>query len=130
MDITSFLNGQQLCFHSAKKHENGVSYMIGCLLVVRIYTFMKEIKLYICALYTIFLFVKSENNNFIKEIKRILPAFIAKKLNPLQARCSIPGFCSVKWLRVFDSPGWYTNPSQVRLQQTLVLNYLTRKDGL
>ena len=38
---------------------------------------MKEIKVYIRALYIVFLFVKTENNNFIKEIKYVLRAFIA-----------------------------------------------------
>ena len=36
--------GLQVCFHSAIKHENDVSNMVGCLQVVRIYGFMKEIK--------------------------------------------------------------------------------------
>ena len=41
----------------------------------------------------------------------------------------ISGFCSIKGMRVFDSPGWDTNPLQVSSQQTLVLIYLPRKDG-
>ena len=53
------------------KHENDVSIMVGCLQVVRIYSFMKEIKVDKLALYIVFLFVKMENNNFIKEIKKI-----------------------------------------------------------
>ena len=69
--------GQQVCLHSTMKHENDVSYMIGCLQVVITYSFMKEIKLYIRASYIIFLFVKLENNNFIKEIKHFLCVFIA-----------------------------------------------------
>ena len=44
--------------------------------VVRIYSFIKEIELYIRASYTVFLFVKLENDNFIKEIKHVLRAFI------------------------------------------------------
>ena len=36
-------------------------------------SFKKEIKLYILPLYIIFLFVKSENNNFIEEIKLCSP---------------------------------------------------------
>ena len=64
---------QQVCFHSVMKHENDVGDTIGCLEVVRIYSFRKEIKL---ASYIAFLFVKSETNNFIKEIKHILRAFI------------------------------------------------------
>ena len=59
------------------KHEHDVSNMVGCLQVVRIYSFMKEIKVYIRASYISFLFVKTENNNFIKEIKHVLRAFIA-----------------------------------------------------
>ena len=47
-----------------KKHENDVGYMIGCLQVVRIYSFF------------FFLFFKAKNN-FIKEIKYVLRAFIA-----------------------------------------------------
>ena len=39
-----------------------MSNMIGCLRVVRIYSFMKEIKLYIRASYIVFLFVKSKTN--------------------------------------------------------------------
>ena len=38
------LIGLQMCFHSAMKHENEVSNMVGCLQVVRIYIFMKEIE--------------------------------------------------------------------------------------
>ena len=66
----------QVCFHSAMKHENDVSNVIGCLQIVRIYSFMKEIKVYIRASYIVFLFVKIKNN-FIKEIKHVLRAFIA-----------------------------------------------------
>ena len=43
-------------FHSAVKHKNEVSDMIGCLQVVRIYSFMKEIKSYVRASYIVFLF--------------------------------------------------------------------------
>ena len=32
---------QQVYFHSAMKHENGVSNIVGLLQVVRIYSFMK-----------------------------------------------------------------------------------------
>ena len=48
-------------------HKNDMSDMIDCLQVVRIYRFMKEIKLYVRASYIVFLFVKTENN-FIKEV--------------------------------------------------------------
>ena len=62
LDSTCVLIGQQVCFHSAMKHENDVSDMIGCLQVVRIYSFMKERKLYIHASYIVFLFVVSKIN--------------------------------------------------------------------
>ena len=58
------------------KYEWDVSDMIDCLQVVRIYSFMKEIKLYKRASYIDFLVVKSETNNFMKEIKHVLCAFI------------------------------------------------------
>ena len=61
------------CFHSAMRHENGCL----CLQVVRSYSFMKEIQVYILALYIVFPFVMTENNNFIKEIKHVISAFIA-----------------------------------------------------
>ena len=70
-------------FHTAVKHENDFSDMFGCLQVVRIYSFMKEVKLFICALYTIFFLVKSENN-FIEEVKHVLHASIAWS-KPLQS---------------------------------------------
>ena len=53
------------------KHENGVEYMIGCNQGVRIYSFMKEIKLYIRALCIVFYFLKSDNNKFTKEIEYV-----------------------------------------------------------
>ena len=59
------LIGQQVinkCVFSAMKH---VSDIIDSLQVVRIYSFLKEIKLFMCALYIVFLFVKPENKNFI-----------------------------------------------------------------
>ena len=49
-----------------------------CLQVVRIYSFVKEIKLYIRASYIFFLFVKTENNNFIKKIKHVLRPFTSR----------------------------------------------------
>ena len=36
-----------MCFYSAMKHENDVSDMISSLQFIRVYSFMKEIKLYI-----------------------------------------------------------------------------------
>ena len=48
-------------FHSAMKHENDVSDTISFLQIVRIYGFMKEMKLYTRALFII-IFVKWENN--------------------------------------------------------------------
>ena len=50
--------------------------MVGCLQVMRIYGFMKEIKVYIRDSYIVFLFVKTENDNFINEIEYVLRAFI------------------------------------------------------
>ena len=44
LDSTCVLIGLKVCFHSAMKHENDVSNMVGCLQVVRIYSFIKEIK--------------------------------------------------------------------------------------
>ena len=58
------------------KHENDVSYMVDYLQIVRSYSFIREMKLNIRVSYIVFLFVKSENNNFIKEIKHVLRAFI------------------------------------------------------
>ena len=50
------------------KHENDVNNMVGCLdlQAVKIYSFMKKIKVYICASYIVFLFVTTENTDFIK----------------------------------------------------------------
>ena len=59
---------QQVRFHSAMKHENDVTHIIGSLQVVKTYSFMKEIELYLRALCVVFLSVKLENN-FKKEIK-------------------------------------------------------------
>ena len=59
------------------RHENGVSNVVGCFHVVRIYSFVDEIKVYLHASYIVFLFVKTENNIFKKEIKHVLRAFIA-----------------------------------------------------
>ena len=74
--VDRLLIGQQVCFHNAMKHKNDVRNMVCCFQVVRIYSFMKEIKVYLSASYIVFLFVKTENN-FIKEIKHVLRAFIA-----------------------------------------------------
>ena len=60
------------------KHENDVSNMVDCLQVVKIYSFMKEIKIYIKISNIVFLFVKTENNISINQIKHAsLRAFIA-----------------------------------------------------
>ena len=59
------------------KYENDVSNMDGCFLVVRISVFFKEIKVYIHASYIVFLFLKTKNNNFIKEIRHVFRVFIA-----------------------------------------------------
>ena len=57
--------------------KNDVSNMVGCLQVTKIYSFMKEIKAYIRPPHIVFLFIKTEIINFIKEIKHVLRAFIA-----------------------------------------------------
>ena len=44
-------------FRIAMKHENDVSNMFGCLQVVKIYSFMKEMKVYIHASYIAFVLV-------------------------------------------------------------------------
>ena len=67
----------QVCFYSAMKHEDDVSKYGWLSLVVRNYSFMTEIKIYIRASYIVFLFTKTENNNFVKEIKHVLCAFLA-----------------------------------------------------
>ena len=46
---------------------------VGGLQVLRIYNFIKEIKVYRRASYIVFLFVKRENNSFIKEKKTCSP---------------------------------------------------------
>ena len=71
------LIGLQVCFHIAMKHENDLSNVVGSLQVLRIYSFMKEIKVYTRALYNVFLFAETENNNLIKEITYVLRAVIA-----------------------------------------------------
>ena len=45
--------------------------------LVKIYSFMKEIKVYIRVSYIVLLFVTTRNDNFIKEIKHVIRAFIA-----------------------------------------------------
>ena len=45
-----------MSFYGAMKHENGVTNMVGCLQIVRICSFMKEIK-FNFASYIVFLFV-------------------------------------------------------------------------
>ena len=65
------------CFLIAlwKKKMTWAICMVCCLQVVRIYSFMKEIRLYKPASCIVILFVKTENNNFLKEIKNVLRAF-------------------------------------------------------
>ena len=53
-----------------------MSNMVDCLQVVRIYIFMKEIKVYIYTSHIV-IFFKTGNNNFINKIKYALYAFIA-----------------------------------------------------
>ena len=80
------------------KHENEASGMIGCFQVVRIYSFMKKIKLYIQASHIVFLFVRSENNDFVKETKHVLHAITAWSY----AQATTPGspysFRQVLWV--------------------------------
>ena len=64
------LIGQQVCFHSAMKHKNDVNNMIGFLQVVKMYSFMKEIKLY-----TYKLFYRL-SLCYVAEIKHVLHAFV------------------------------------------------------
>ena len=61
------------------QYKNDVSNMVGHLQVVRIYSFIKEFKVYTHSSDIFFLFVKMENNKSIKEIdvKHVLRAFIA-----------------------------------------------------
>ena len=77
MDSTRVLIGLQVCFHSAMKHENDVSNVVDCLRVVRIYSFMKEVKVYIRASYTVFFFITQKIILLKKFIKHVLRAFIA-----------------------------------------------------
>mgnify|MGYP001795943946 CR=1 FL=1 len=58
------------------KHDN-VNDISDYFQVVRIYSFVKEIKLYIHASHIVFLLVRSENKMFLKEIKHVIRAFIA-----------------------------------------------------
>ena len=51
--------------------------MVGCMQVVKIFSFMKKIKVYKRASYIAFLLVTTKINNFIKEIKDFLRAFTA-----------------------------------------------------
>ena len=56
--------------------------MFGFLHVMRIYSFLKEMKLYIRASYIVFVFGKSENNNSSNSPKRsprFLPGFEKRK---------------------------------------------------
>ena len=61
--------GQQVCFHSDRKLENGVNNMVGCFRVLRIYSFMKETEMYIRASYIVFLFVKTAK--FVRILKQV-----------------------------------------------------------
>ena len=61
------------------KHENDVSNMVGSVSKLCEVTFLwkKFLKVYMLALYIVFLFVKMENDNSIKEMKHVIRAFIA-----------------------------------------------------
>ena len=69
MDSTFVLIGLEVCFHSANKHENDVSNLVGCLQVVRIYNFMVEVKVYICASYNVIVFFFKVENKIYKRNK-------------------------------------------------------------
>ena len=77
MDSLCIMTGQQVCFHSAIKHANDVSNMV----ISKLWGFTVSWKKFkyciLCIVYTVFLFVKIENSNFIKEIKHVLRAFVA-----------------------------------------------------
>ena len=60
-------NLQDVCFHGAMKHENGVSN------VVWLSPSCENLQYAL----RIFLFFNNENNNFIKEIKHVVRASIA-----------------------------------------------------
>ena len=71
--------------------------------VVIIYSFMKEIKLYIYASYFVFLFIKSENNNCIWQRRTLTNHVVASGLR----------FDAVSVWAIFDSYG-YRKMSQLR----------------
>ena len=82
------------------------------------YSFMKETKLCICAFYIVLLGVKSENYNFIKEIKHVLCGFIGRVWLAQFVRSlpsdykvpgSIPGFAEI---RIFVQPSFPPKPTQ------------------
>ena len=62
------LIGLQVSFHSAMKHENDESNMVRCLQFVRIYSFMKEIKVYLRVSYIVVFFVLTKNDNLLKKL--------------------------------------------------------------
>ena len=47
------------------EHKNDESNMVACLQIVRSYSFIKEVKLYVRVSNFVFLFVKSKINSFI-----------------------------------------------------------------
>ena len=58
---------------------------------MRIYSFMKEIfKVYIRASCVLFLSIKTENNNFLKEIKHVLRAFVVYSRKHKQPAPGVP----------------------------------------
>ena len=89
--------------HSAMKHENDVSSMVCCLQVVRIYSFMKEIKVYVRALYIVFLFVKTENINFIKEIRRVLRALLKTSAGSVRILQQVKTLDAIEFSQIFAS---------------------------
>ena len=87
LDSTWVLIGPQVCFHSAMKHGNDVSNMVYSVSKLwEVTVSWKKLKYtYIRALYIVFLFVKTENNNFVKEIKHVIHSFIASWWKPWQS---------------------------------------------
>ena len=78
---------------------------------------------------TIFMTTVIVNKHHLLHRHRYFSPFLLSRAKWPMKRALISRFCSVKRVRVFDSPGRDTNPSQVSSQQKLVLIYLPRKDG-
>ena len=77
MDSTCVLIGQQVCFDSVMKNENDVVIWLAVSKLWELTVSWKKLK-YTYASHIVFLFAKTENDNFIKEIKHVISAFIAR----------------------------------------------------